>query len=91
LKIIVKIGGKYIKESYYCFYQSNEQKTFLFSISTNLIKLPSLVNNLENLNAKIICLNVKNNNIIDMINNPDLKQSGLDLLKNEIIKIYRIK
>lgn len=102
MRIYVMIKGDTTEKGTYCFFTSTHilptdlfsvhtVPELLFCITTKLIRIPNLKNTLENLNSKEIVFAIKNENIIAMIQNTEFKQAGLDLLKNEIIKLFRIR
>lgn len=96
MKIYIHLKGDDTRKSTYLFSNTNFNQlispdNILFGISYQLISIPTLKNTLENLNYRQIVVEITNDNIIRMINNPDFKQAGIDLLRNEFIKKYRIK
>ena len=99
--ISVDIVGYSLESSKYVFKLVDNTKDFIthvtgsFSISTKLIRIPSLPNTALNLNGISIgrktTLNITNDAIEELINSSqDMKTIGLNLLRQEILNHYRI-
>ena len=97
----VVIIGCNLESSKYIFNLVNDSKDSLtyvtgsFSISTKLIRIPSLPNATVNLNGRSIgrqtTLNITNDAIEELINSSaEMKTIGLNLLRQEIINHFRI-
>lgn len=101
MKVSVSITGHSLESSKYVFNLIDTTQDFLthvtgsFSISTKLVRIPSLLNTAVNLNGKSLgkqtTLNITNDAIEELLkSSADMKTIGLNLLRQEIINHYRI-